>query len=694
MKEYKSDKIRNVGIFAHGGAGKTSLAEALLFSTGAVNRLGRVDDGTATTDFEPEEVKRKVTISTGLAPCEWRDHKINFLDTPGYADFVAEVKGSLRAVDAALVILCAASGVEVGTENAWKYAGDLGLPRLAFVNKMDRENADFFGTVDQMKEKLGGNIVPIQMPIGAQDSFKGIVDLVKMKAYTPANNQGTQYTEGEIPADLKDKAEEARLGLIEAAAETDDDLLAKYLEGEELTDEEIRTGLVKGLAQAKFCPVLCGSAAKNIGAQQLLDALVAFGPGPENTVAKGQNPATKEAMERKVGDPFAAHVFKTTADPFVGRLSYIRVFSGQLKPDATLYNASRDKSERIGNIFTMKGKTQDMMTVANAGDIVVVAKMAETRTGDTLCDKDKPIIFEPIDYPKPMLTMAVEAKNKGDEDKIGNALHRMSDEDPTFTLEKNNETHQLLASGISDMHIDVVAERMKRKFGVDVKLSDPRIPYRETIRASNKVEYKHKKQSGGHGQYGHVWLQLDPLPTGSGFEFAETIFGGSVPRQYFPAVEKGVRDALANGIIAGFPVTDIKVTLTDGSYHDVDSSEMAFKIAAVGAMKKGVLVAKPILLEPVYSLEVIVPESYMGDIIGDFNSRRGRILGMEPIGGGLGVVRAQAPLAEVFRYSIDLRSMTQGRGKFDMVFDHYEEVPGRIAESIIAAYKKDKEEEE
>lgn len=693
MKEYKSDKIRNVGIFAHGGAGKTSLAEALLYSTGAVTRLGKVDDGTATTDFEPEEIKRKVTISTGLAPCEWKDHKINFLDTPGYADFVAEVKGTLRAVDAALIVLCGASGVEVGTENVWKYAGESEVPRLAFINKMDRENADYFATVDQMREKLGGTIVPIQIPIGAQESFKGVVDLVKMKAYTVANPQGTQYSEGDIPADLKDKAEEARLAMIEAAAETDDDLLTKYLEGEELSDEEIRTGLVKGVAQGKFCPVLCGSAYKNIGAQQLLDAIVAFGPSPEGKVAKGHKPGTQEAVERKLGDPFAAMVFKTTADPFVGRLSYIRVFSGQLKADSTLYNASREKAERIGSIFTLRGKTQDAMTVANAGDIVIIPKMADTKTGDTLCEKDKPIIFEPIAYPKPMFTMAVEAKNKGDEDKIGTSLNRMADEDPTFTLEKNSETHQLLASGISDMHIDVIAERMKRKFGVDVKLSDPKIPYRETIRSGVKVEYKHKKQSGGHGQYGHVWLQIDPLPSG-GFEFAESIFGGAVPRQYFPAVEKGVRDALASGVLAGFPVTDLKVTLVDGSYHDVDSSEMAFKIAASGALKKGALQAKPIILEPIYSVEVTVPESYMGDIIGDFNSRRGRILGMEPIGGGLGVVRAQAPLSEVFRYSIDLRSMTQGRGKFDMAFDHYEEVPARIAEGIIAANKKDKEDED
>lgn len=694
MKEYKSEKLRNVGIISHGGAGKTSLAEALLYSAGAVNRLGRVDDGTATTDFEPEEIKRKVTISTGLAPCEWHEHKINFLDTPGYSDFVADVKGSLRAVDTALVVLCAASGVEVETEKVWKYAADQELPRIAFVNKMDRENADFNAVINQMKEVFGVGIVPIQLPIGAQDSFKGVVDLVKMKALIPANAQGTQYNESEIPADMADEAALARLAIIEAAAETNDDLLTKYLEGEELTDEEVRTGLVAGVAQARFCPVLCGSAQKNIGTQQLLDAVTALVPSPDSRSAKGINPVNKEPVERKATDPFSALVFKTTADPFVGRLSYVRVFSGQLKPDSTVYNVSREKSERLGNIFTLRGKQQDMLTVANAGDIVVIPKLQETKTGDTLAEKDKPVVYPPISYPKPMFTMSVEAKNKGDEDKIGTALNRMADEDPTFTLEKNTETHQNLVNGLSDMHLDVIAERMKRKFGVDVKLSDPKLPYRETIRAGTKVEYKHKKQSGGHGQYGHVWLQMDPLPTGSGFEFIETIFGGSVPRQYFPAVEKGVRDALASGVLAGYPVTDVKVNLVDGSYHDVDSSEMAFKIASSGAFKKGALQAKPILLEPVCLLEVTVPEASMGDIIGDFNSRRGRILGMEPIGGGLGVVKAQAPLAEVFRYSVDLRSMTQGRGSFDMVFDHYEEVPQRIADQIIAAAKKDKEEEE
>lgn len=691
MKEYKSDKIRNVAIVSHGGAGKTSLAEALLFNSGAVNRLGKVDDGTATTDFEPEEVKRKVTISTALAPCEWKEHKINFLDTPGYADFVAEVKGSLRAADSVLVSLCAASGVEVETEKVWNYADELNLPRIALVNKMDRENADFASVVADMRDRFGAGVVPIQLPIGAQDSFKGVIDLVNLKAYI---YKGSQFTEAEIPSEYQDKALEARQLMVESAAEADDDLLAKYLEGEELSEDEVRLGLVKGVSLGKIYPVLCGSAFKNIGIAQLLDAAITYIPSPQFREIKGLHPVTKATLERKVTDPFSALVFKTTADPFVGRLSYIKIFSGQMKSDSTLYNASKDKAERIGHLFTMRGKVQEPLPMVLAGDIVVVAKLQDTCTGDSLCDKDKPIVFESIAFPKPMFTMALEAKNKGDEDKIGNALHRLMDEDQTFKIVKDHETHQLLVSGMGELHIDIIAERIKRKFGVDVKLSAPKVPYRETIRGSVKVEGKHKKQSGGHGQYGHVWLQLDPLPVGGKFEFVDSIFGGAVPRQYIPAVEKGVRDTLAGGLLAGYPMVDVKVTLCDGSYHTVDSSEMAFKIASAMALKKGVTQAKPVLLEPIYSVEITVPESYMGDIIGDLNGKRGRIQGMEPIGKGLGTVRAQVPLSEMFTYSTNLRSLTQGRGAFDMNFSHYEELPQRMAESIIANAKKDKIEEE
>lgn len=692
MKEYKSDKLRNVGIVAHGGSGKTSLTEAMLFNSGAVNRLGRVDDGSATTDFEPEEVKRKVTINTALAPCEWRDHKINFIDTPGYADFVAEVKSALRAVDSTLIVLCAASGVEVETEKVWNYASELGLPRIGFINKMDRENADFYSVVDSMKEKFGNGVVPVQLPIGAQDTFKGIVDLITMKAYLAEKN-GKEYIESDIPADILAQAEAARMVLIEAAAEGNDELLTKYLEGEELTDDEVVSGLLTGISQAKVFPVLCGSAVKNIGIQQALDSIVKYLPAPGISPVIGYHPVTKEPVERSIGDPFSGIVFKTTADPFVGRLSYIRLYSGSIKPDSTLYNATKDKAERIGTLFTLRGKQQDPVTAVHAGDIVVVAKLQETGTGDSLSDKDKPILFETISYPKPMFVRAIEAKNKGDEDKIGQALARLMDEDPTFKVRKDVETHQLLVYGMGELHLDIMTERMKRKFGVETLLTNPRIPYRETIRGSAKVEGKHKKQSGGHGQYGHVWLQLDPLAPGAQFEFVDSIFGGSVPRQYIPAVEKGVRDALNGGVLAGYPMVDVKVTLTDGSYHTVDSSEMAFKIASTMALRKGALQAKPVLLEPIYAVEVIVPESYMGDVIGDLNTKRGRIQGMEPIGGGLGKIKAQVPMAEMFRYSIDLRSITQGRGNFDMSFSHYEDVPARIAENIIASAKKDKMEE-
>jgi elongation factor G len=693
MKEYKSDKLRNVGIVSHGGAGKTSLAEALLFNAGAVNRLGRVDDGTTTTDFEPEETKRKVTISTALAPCEWKETKINFLDTPGYADFIGEVKGTLRAVESALVVLCAASGVEVNTENVWRYAAELKLPRIAFVNKMDRENADFYNVLAQMQQVFGAGVLPVHLPIGSEENFKGIVDLIKMKALISNNIQGTQYVETEIPEELAKAAADARQQLIEAVAETDDDILSKYLDGEELTVEEVKTGLAKGIHQSKIFPVACGSAYKNIGIAQLLDYIVAYLPSPAEQTFLGTHPVSGEPIERNTDDPFSALVFKTTADPFVGRLSYIKIVSGSLRPDSTLYNATKEKSERIGNLFTLRGKHQEPLSVAHAGDIAIVAKLQETSTGDSLADKDKPILFEAINYPKPMFTVCIEAKNKGDEDKLGNAINRLLDEDPTLRIEKNVETNQLLLSGLGELHTDIMVERMKRKFGIEVALHDPKVPYRETIRGNVKIEGKHKKQSGGHGQYGHVLLQMEPLPPGGQFEFIDSIFGGSVPRQYIPAVEKGVREAMTEGVLAGYPVVDIKVTLYDGSYHTVDSSEMAFKIATIMAFRKGALQAKPVLLEPITNVEISVPENYMGDVIADLNGKRGRILGMEPGGNGLGAIKAQVPLSEMFHYSIDLRSLTQGRGNFDFAFSHYEEVPQRIADMIIANAKKEKAEE-
>ena len=598
----------------------------------------------------------------------------------------------LAAVDSALVVLCAASGVEVETEKVWQYAAENGLPRIAFINKMDRENADYFKVVTEMKEKFGNNVISLQIPIGAEESFQGIVDILAMKAFTLAGNQMKEVS---VPGELQSAVDEARNNLIEAAAEGDDELLTKYLEGKELSEEEIINGLYGGISQGKVFPVFCGSAVKNIGVSQLLDSMLKYSPSPENKVMTGLNPQNKQPQDRSINDPFSALVFKTTADPFVGRLSFLKVVSGVLKPDNIVYNANKEKAERISNVFTMRGKHQDMMTAgAWAGDIAVLAKLQDTATGDTLCDKDRPIVYEQIVFPKPMFTMAVDPKNKGDEDKLGGALHRLTDEDPTLRVNKDIETGQLLVSGLGELHLDIMGERMKRKFGVEVKLSEPRVPFRETIRGYVKVEGKHKKQSGGRGQYGHVWLQLDPLPSGGQFEFVDKIFGGAVPNQYIPAVEKGVRETMAKGIIAGYPMVDVKVTLYDGSYHTVDSSEMAFKIASAMALKKGVLQAKPAILEPICDVVVNVPESYMGDVISDLNTKRGCTQGMEPVGKNWMQVKAQVPMAEMFRYSIDLRSITQGRGNFNMTFSHYEEVPQKLAENIIASAKKEKDEEE
>lgn len=688
MKEYTSDKLRSVGIVAHGGAGKTTIAEALLFRSGAITRMGKVEDGATISDFEPEELKRKVTISSTLIPCEWKDTKINFIDTPGYADFVGEVKGTLRAVDSALVVVCASSGLEVGTEKVWQYAEELDLPRVIFVSKMDRENADFEKVVKQLKDIFGNKVIPLQIAIGAENNFRGIVDIVKMKAYI-AN--GNEYIEEEIPEDLQDIAQISREEIIESAAEMNDDTLEKFLNGEELTEEEVMRGLVEGIKQAKIYPVLCGTATKNIGIGRVLDSIKDYTPSAAERTVVAKDKKTGEDKDINVNDPLSALVFKTTTDPFVGRLSFIRVFSGKISPDSTLYNVTKDKIEKVGNIFSMRGKQQIPLKAIYAGDIGVIAKLQDTETGDTICDKSTLVEYSPIKFPKPMYTMAIEAKNKGDEDKIGMAINRMMDEDPTFRLEKNTASKEKLISGVGDQHIEIILEKMKRKFGVDAILKTPKITYRETIRGKARVEGKHKKQSGGHGQYGHVWIEVEPLPTGSGFEFVDSIVGGAVPRQYIPAVEKGMRESMLTGVLAGYPVVDIKINLVDGTYHNVDSSEMAFKIASNTAFKKGCLQSKPVLLEPVYNIEVIVPQDNMGDIVGDFNTKRGKILGMEPIGNGLGSVKALVPYSELQKYAIDLRSMTQGRGSFDMNFAHYDEVPQNIADKIIAASVAEKE---
>lgn len=670
MKSYQTSQLRNIGVVAHGSAGKTSLVEAMLFNTGAINRLGRVEDGTTTSDFHPEEIKKQVTIHTSLVPCEWKNTKLNLLDTPGFSDFISDVKGVLRVVDGALFVVCAVAGVEVQTEIIWNMSGTEN-PKAIFINKMDRENANFDKVLGEIQETLPGNFVPVQIPIGAAESFNGYVDVIAQKAYS--FNANGEVSETAVPDDLSGVLESCREKLIESSAEMDDEALEKYLNGDELSESEIINGLRAGIKAGKLTPVLCGSATKNMGVKQAMDFLAEFFPEPPDNSA----------------EPLSALVFKTLVDPFVGKMNFVRVFSGSLKADAPIFNANREKSEKIGQILYVRGKNQEPSTQISCGDIAVLVKLQDTNTNDTLCAKEKCDKLEPVVFPVPTYAVAIEPKSKGDEDKLGNAIARTLEEDPALKVEKNVETHQTILTGMGEMHLEITLDKLKRKFGVDVVMHDPRVPYRETIRGTVKVEGKHKKQTGGHGQYGHCWLRLEPIADKE-FEFDEEIFGGAVPKQYIPAVEKGVREAMVEGVLAGYPVTNVKVVLYDGSYHNVDSSEMAFKIAAAQAFKKGALQAKPVLLEPIANVEVVVPETFMGDIISDFNTKRGRILGMEP-NGSFTTVKAQVPMSEMYRYSIDLKSITQGRGSFSMVFSNYEEVPAMMADKIIAKAKADKE---
>ncbi|MGL5206831.1 MAG: elongation factor G [Acidaminococcaceae bacterium] len=682
MKEYTGDRIRNVAIVGHGGAGTTSVTEALLYRSGAISRMCKVEDGATTTDYEPEEIKRKVSVNATLAPVEWRDSKINFIDTPGFADFVAEVKSAFRAVDSALIVVCATSGVQVGTEQCWKLAEEAGLPRICFVNKMDRENADFDSILDDLRNKFGKRVLPLQLPLGKEENFCGLIDVFKMKAYKANGNDSIEM---DIPEDMLDYANEARAKMIEAAVEADDDAMMRYLDGETISDEEIMKCLIKGIRHAVIFPVLCGSAYKDIGLGRLMNAIIDYTyPAILNDFVV-INEKTGEEEIRDANAPMAALVFKTTSDPFVGRLSFFRVFAGKITADSVVYNSSRDHEERIGSVFTMRGKTQIPLKAISAGDIGVVAKLQYTATGDTLSDKNSPVKFAPIAFPLPMYTRAIFAKKKGEEEKIATALSRLMDEDPTIIVTKNTITKETLISGMGDQHIDIIMERMTRKFGVEAVLKPPMVEYRETIRGSAEVEGKHKKQSGGHGQYGHVLIKMEPLPPGGGFEFVDKIFGGAVPRQYIPAVEKGMKESMEHGILAGYPVVDIRITLLDGSYHTVDSSEMAFKIASHEAFKKAAEKSNPVLMEPYYNLDVWCAEGMMGDVIGDLNTKRGRILGMQSMDDGMSCVKAQVPYAEISGYAVDLRALTQGLGTFEMKFDHYEDVPLKLAEKIIAA---------
>ena len=694
MKSYTSENLRNVAIIAHGGAGKTSLAEAILFNGGSTDRLGSVDSGTSVLDSEPEEIKRKITLSSSVHHCDWQGRHLNIIDTPGYANFIVDTKACLRVTGGAVVIVSAISGVKVQTETVWKYADEFEIPKIVFISKLDRERADFDRAVGEIETTFDCYPLVLQIPIGKEDDFIGVIDLVTMKALRYGNDQSGKFTTEEIPDHLQDAANSAREAMIERVVEADDDLMEKYLGGEEISADEIRHATREGCMTGKFVPVVCGSALKNIGIQPLMDIMCDCLPSPlERPAQFAENLAEGEEQELKAdaNAPFSALVFKTISDPFTGQLSIFRVYSGTLISDSNCFNSTQGRKERIGQLLKLEGNKQIPIAKCVPGDIVAVAKLKETVTWDTLCDEKAPLRLKGLTLPPPMISFSLSPKSKGDEEKLGSALKRLMAEDPTIRIERNAQTKELVVSGMGQVHIEVTVDRIKRKFGVDVELNAPKVPYKETIKKSVSLQGRHKKQSGGRGQFGDVWLKIEPMPKGGGFEFVNSIVGGVVPRQYIPAVEKGVQEAMAGGVMAGYPVVDIRVTLYDGSYHSVDSSEMAFKIAGSVAFKKGVVDAKPTLLEPIMLMDVNVPNDYMGDVIGDLNSRRGKVNGVEPMANSQ-MIKAQVPMSEVLKYAPDLRSMTGGRGMFTMEFSHYEEVPSHLTAKIVAAAKIEKEE--
>ncbi len=683
MRRFAVEKVRNLALIAHGGAGKTSLAEAMLFTAGATDRLGRVDEGNSTLDFEPEEIKRKVSISLGVAPLEWNGHKFTLLDTPGYFDFVGEVKAALRVAETALIVVDAVAGVEVGTELTHRHAVNAKVARMVVINKMDRENANFTKALATLENAFGRQVVPFQIPMGSQADFKGIVDVVQQKAYMFA---GKEIKEADVPAAMKAQVDAVRERMMELAAEADDELTMKFLEEGALSDVELVMGLKLGVAKGNIMPVFATAGGKNLGVSCLMNAIVDFAPSPLDAGEISGADAAGETVTRKADEsaPFSALVFKTTADPFVGRMTIMRVYSGVVKNDQVVYNVTKGKPEKLAHMFIPKGKGQEQVTEAGPGDIIAIAKLNVTQTNDTLCDEARQITLDGTDFPKPIYSVAVHPKAKGDEEKIGTGLHRLAEEDMSFTVRRDPVTAENIISGMGETHVDVMVERLKRKFGVEATTTEPKIAYKETIRGKATAEYKHKKQSGGRGQYGHCKIEVEPLFEGQ-YEFVDRIFAGAIPLNYRPAVDKGVQESMSDGVLAGYPVQGIRCTLLDGSYHDVDSSEMAFKIAARNAFKTAFMNSKPILMEPILRVEVRVPDHYMGDIMGDLNKKRGRIAGMEPTGDGHQLVKATVPLAEMHRYAIDLRSMTQGRGEFSFEFDHYEEVPAIVAKPIIDA---------
>jgi len=689
----ETGKIRNVGVVGHGGVGKTSLVESLLYTAGALTRLGKVDDGSTTTDFDPDEVKRKISINTSIAFCDFKGHRINLVDTPGYGDFIADARAGLRVVEAAVVVVDAVAGVQVQTEKVWKFATEFELPRAIVVNRLDRERSDFFRTLESLGRRLKGRIVPLHIPVGEASGFRGYVDLVTQKATVFADGKASETG---IPAEAADRVKEWREKLVEAAAETDDDLLAKYLEEGSLDEAEMLKALRAGITQGKIVPVLCAAATRGIGSQALLDLVIHEFPSPADRAEIGGTDLKAKQAGTRAADPKApvsALVFKTLSDPHIGKLSLFRVYSGTLRSDSTLFNPGRGARERMGHVSWLQGKTQKNVEALGPGEIGVAQKLKETQTGDTLTDEAQPFELPRITFPEPAINFAVQPKTRGDEDKISTALSRISEEDPTVHHHFDPETKQLLISGVGSLHVEMTVERMKRKYNVDVSLLPPRIPYKETVRGRAEGQGKYKKQTGGRGQYGDTWLRVEPLPRGGGFEFVDDIFGGAVPRNFIPSVEKGVRECMKRGILAGYPIVDLKVSLFDGSYHDVDSSDMAFQIAASMGLQKVFMDAHPILLEPVMNVEVTTPAEVAGDIIGDMNSRRGRIVGMEPAG-ETASVRATVPMAEMLTYESSLRSMTGGRGGYSMEFSHYEEVPAFLAEKIVKEAKAEKEKAE
>lgn len=687
-RQFSLKDTRNIGIMAHIDAGKTTTTERILFYTGRVHKIGEVHEGAATMDWMEQEQERGITITSAATTAQWKGHRINIIDTPGHVDFTVEVERSLRVLDGAVGVFSAKEGVEPQSETVWRQADRYGVPRIAYVNKMDIIGADFLQVIESMRAKLGANAVAIQLPIGAENDFVGVIDLIERKAYVYKDDLGKDPIESEVPAEYKDKVEELRLELVEKVAELDEELMMKYLEGEELTVEEIKAALRKGVCSVSIFPVICGSSYRNKGVQMMLDAVIDYLPSPVDVPdIKGTLDDGTEVVRKSADDqPFAALAFKIMTDPFVGKLTFFRVYSGVLNSGSYVLNATKGKRERIGRILQMHANSRQEIDVVYAGDIAAAVGLKDTVTGDTLCDEKHPVVLESMNFPEPVIQLAVEPKTKADQDKMGVALAKLSEEDPTFRAHTDEETGQTIISGMGELHLEIIVDRMLREFKVETNVGKPQVAYRETFRQAAKVEGKFVRQSGGRGQYGHCWVEFEPLEPGSGFQFESKIVGGAIPKEFIAPIQAGIEEAMKNGVYAGFPLVDIKATVVDGSYHDVDSSEMAFKIAGSMALKAAGEKCRPVLLEPIMKVEVTVPEEYMGDVMGDLNSRRGRIEGMDARFGAQ-IIRAKVPLSEMFGYSTTLRSRTQGRGVYSMEISHYEEVPKSIADEIVAKNK-------